>query len=105
MDEGRFCQRTLSAEDARLLTLNDYLPILLKSRGQRNEEERAELQRFYKESYAADYLRSEAALAEARERKEELSKEIPTTLIMEEMNPPREPFMLVPRDFPTNAEN
>ena len=104
VDDVRFYQRTLSAEDARLLTLNDYWPILLKSRGQRNEEERAELQRFYKESYAVDYLRSEAALAEARKRKEELAKEIPTTQIMEEMNPPRDTFLLVRGDFRNKGE-
>ena len=104
VDDVRFYQRTLSAEDARLLTLNDYWPILLKSRGQRNEEERAELQRFYKETYAVDYLRSEAALAEARKRKEDLAKEIPTTQIMEEMNPPRDTFLLVRGDFRNKGE-
>src|SRR5437667_11439843 len=71
---------------------------------QRNEEERADLQRFYKESYAVDYLRSEAALAEARKRKEELAKEIPTTQIMEEMNPPRDTFLLVRGDFRNKGE-
>ena len=104
VDEVRFYQRTLSSEDARLLTLDGYLPILTKSRGQRNDEERAELQRFYKENYAVDFLRAEVALAEARKQKEEFYGKIPTTLIMEEMNPPRDTFVFVRGDFRTKGE-
>ena len=104
VDETRFYQRTLSAEDARLLAFNGYMPIIAKSRGQRNDGERAELQRFYKENYAIDYLRSEAALAEARRRKEGFYSQVPTTLVMEEMNPPRETFLLVRGDFRTKGE-
>src|SRR4051812_19347369 len=70
VDDVRFYKRTLSAEDARLLTFNGHLALMAKSRGQRSEEERNQLQRFYKENYATDYLRSEKALAEARKGKE-----------------------------------
>jgi hypothetical protein len=104
VDDVRFYKRTFSDEDARLLTFHGYLQIIAKSRGQRNDEERSELQRFYKENYASDYLRSEKALAEARKRKEESYKQIPTTLIMEEMDPPRETFMLVRGDFRNKGE-
>jgi hypothetical protein len=104
VDDVRFYQRALSAEDIRLLVFNGYLPIIAKSRGNRTEDERSELQRFYKENYAVDYLRSDAALAEARKRKEEFYTKIPTTLIMEEMNPPRETFVLVRGDFRTKGE-
>jgi mono/diheme cytochrome c family protein len=99
-----FYQRGLSAEDARLLTFNGYAPILAKSRGQRNEAERSELQRFYREHYAVDYLRAQTALAEARQRKEAFYSQIPTTLIMEEMNPPRDSFVLVRGDFRNKGE-
>ena len=104
VDDVRFYQRALSAEDARLLTLNGYAPILAKSRGHRTEEERADLTRFYKENYAVDYLRSESALAEARKRKAESYNNIPTTLIMEEMDPPRDTFLLVRGDFRNPGE-
>jgi len=104
VDEARFYQRTLTVEDARTLTLNGYLPLIAKSRGNRTDDERSELQRFYKENYAVDYLRSDAALAEARKRKEEFYKAIPTTLVMEEMNPPRDTFVFVRGDFRTKGE-
>ncbi len=104
VDDVRFYQRTLSVADARSLTLNGYLPLIAKSRGNRTDDERSELQRFYKENYAVDYLRSEVALAEARKRKEEFYAKIPTTLIMEEMNPPRDTFVFVRGDFRTKGE-
>lgn len=104
VDDVRLYQRALTVEDARSLTLNGYLPLIAKSRGNRTDDERSELQRFYKENYAVDYLRSDAALAEARKRKEEFYKTIPTTLIMEEMNPPRDTFVFVRGDFRTKGE-
>jgi hypothetical protein len=75
------------------------MPILAKSRGKRSQEERDDLRRFYKENYAVDYIRSEEALAKARQKKEELFNAIPTSMIMEEMEPPRDTFQLVRGDF------
>ncbi len=104
VDDVRFYGRALTVEEARSLTLNGFLPLIAKSRGNRTEDERTELQRFYKENYAVDYLRSEAALTEARKRKEEFYGKIPTTLVMEEMNPPRETFQFIRGDFRNPGE-
>ena len=104
LDDLRFHHRALTAEDARAHTLNGYLPILAKSRGNRTDDERGELQRFYKENYAVDYLRSETALVEARKHKEAFYGNIPTTLVMEEMEPPRDTFVFVRGDFRTKGE-
>jgi hypothetical protein len=104
LDDVRFYSRALDAEDARLTAFEGMLPIVIKSRGKRSDEERSDLQRFYKENYAADYLRSEGALAKARKTKADLFAAIPTSMIMEEMNPPRETYRFVRGDFRTKAE-
>ena len=104
IDEVRFYNRTLTAEDARLVAFQGVLPILAKSRGKRSQEERDDLQRFYKDNYAVDYLRSESALAAARKAKDDLIQAIPTSMIMEEMNPPRETFQLIRGDFRNKGE-
>ncbi len=104
VDDVRFYERTLTVEDARVMVFNGYLPIIVKSRGNRTDDERTELQRFYKETYAVDYLRSEAALAEARKHKEEFYSKIPTTMVAEEMKPPRDTFVFVRGDFRTKGE-
>ncbi len=104
VDDLRFLDRALSAEDARSLALDGMLPLVSKSRGHRTDAERADLARFYKDNYAADFLRSEAALAEARKAKERLYGEIPTSLVMEEMHPGRDTFVLVRGDFRNPGE-
>jgi hypothetical protein len=104
VDDVRFYQRTLSLDDVRTLALQGYLPIIARSRGNRTDEERGELERFYKENFASDYLRSEAAFAQARKRKEEFYTQIPTSLVMEEMTPPRETFVLIRGDFRAKGE-
>lgn len=104
VDDVRFYARALGSEDARLSAFEGMMPIVAKSRGTRSEEERTDLQRFYKENYAVDYLRSDAALAKARQTKNDLFAAIPTTMIMEEMNPPRETFRFVRGDFRTKGE-
>src|SRR5437667_9700696 len=104
IDDVRFYGRALSAEDARLLAFQGMMPIIAKWRGKRSEEERDDLRRFYKENYAVDYLRSEAALTRARKAKDDLIAAIPTSMIMEEMDPPRETFQLIRGDFRNKGE-
>ena len=104
IDEVRFYDRALSAEDVRLLVFQGMMPILAKSGGKRTQEERDDLRRFYKENYAVDYLRSEAALARSRKAKEDLINAIPTSMIMEEMDPPRQTYQLIRGDFRDKGE-
>ena len=104
VDDVRLYGRVLPASEAVALTWEGYLPILAKSRGTRSDEERADLARHYKESHAVDYLRSEAALAKARQRKDSFYAQIPTTMIMEEMDPPRDTYLLVRGDFRNKGE-
>lgn len=104
LDDVSFYDRALSAEDARLIAFEGMMPILKKSRGHRSDEERSDLARFYKENYAIDYLRAESALAKARQVKDDLIAAIPTAMIMEEMDPPRETYRLIRGDFRHKGE-
>ncbi len=104
VDDLRIFARTLSADEARSLTFEGYAAIVAKSRGTRSDEERTELARFYRENHAVDYLRAEKALAQARRTKDAFYSKIPTTLIMEELDPPRETYVLVRGDFRNRGE-
>lgn len=105
VDDVRLEDHVLSAEELRHLALAGFLPVITQSRGKRSETERSDLARFYKENHAVDYLRSEAALARARTAKEAMYGKIPTTLIMEEMDPPRPTYLLTRGDFRTPGES
>ncbi|MBN8248496.1 MAG: DUF1553 domain-containing protein, partial [Verrucomicrobia bacterium] len=104
LDDWRFADREVPEAEIRAQLLADFLTIVRRSRGQRSDEERTDLARFYRELHAVDYLRSESALAAARQRKDRLMSEIPTTLVMEEMDPPRPTFVLTRGDFRTRGE-
>jgi mono/diheme cytochrome c family protein len=104
LDDLRIYSRALTAAEAQALTFEGYAAIVAKSRGQRSDEERNELGRFYRENHAVDYLRAEKSLAQARRNKDAFYSKIPTTLIMEELDPPRETYVLVRGDFRTRGE-
>ncbi len=104
VDDLRVEDRALTAEELRSRTLEGFLPILAKSRGKRSDTERSELARFYKENHAVDYLRAEAGLARSRAAKEAMYSEIPTSLVMEEMDPPRPTYILTRGDFRNPGE-
>ena len=104
LDDLRIYSRTLTATEAQSLTFEGYAAIVAKSRGKRSDEERSEVARFYRENHAVDFLRAEKALAQARRNKDAFYSKIPTTLIMEELDPPRETYVLVRGDFRTRGE-
>lgn len=104
LDDVRVFDAVLPEAEIRRLVFEGYLPILGRSRGHRTDEERSELARFYKENYAVDYLRSDAALALAKKQKEKIVSEIPTSLVMEEMDPPRVTHLLIRGDFRNPGE-
>ena len=94
----------LSQPEIAGLHFEGHLPLVAKSRGTRTDEERGDLARYYKEFHAVDYLRAEKGLAQARTRKDAFYRDIPTTMIMEEMDPPRDTFVLVRGDFRNPGE-
>jgi hypothetical protein len=104
VDEARFFDRVLTEKDAKALTFEGYFPIIAKSRGKRSESERNELAKFFKENYAEEYLQAEVALAKSKKAKEEMYAQIPTAMIMENMDPPRETFVLKRGDYRMNGE-
>lgn len=104
IDDVRFYTNALTSEDARILALEGYWTVVKKSRGNRSSEERSDLARFYKQNYAVDYIRSEKALAAAKKRKDEFYKTIPSSMIMEDMKPGKDTFVLVRGDFRTKGE-
>lgn len=104
VDDLRVESVVLSEEALRARSIEGYLPLISKSRGKRSDPERNDLARFYKENHAVDYRRAEVALARARSVKETLYGQIPTTLIMEEMDPPRPTHVLVRGDFRNPGE-
>ena len=104
IDGIRVIPSVLPAELVTRVEFDGWWDIVARSRGHRTDEERGDLSRVYRERYAVDYLRAEAGLAKARRVKDEFYSKIPTSLVMEEMDPPRDTFQLVRGDFRNKGE-
>jgi hypothetical protein len=104
LDSLRIANQAFAGEAISSLEFDGWFSIIKRSRGHRTDEERGDLSRVYRERYAVDYLRAEAALTKARRVKEELYGKIPTSLVMEEMDPPRDTHILIRGDFRNKGE-
>ncbi|KAB2661248.1 MAG: DUF1553 domain-containing protein [Verrucomicrobia bacterium] len=100
----RFWKRALGEDDVRADLHHAWRPVIGKTGGKRTPEEQEGLDRVYKEVFATEYLRAQVALAKARQAKDASYGGIPTTLVMEEMDPPRDTFVLVRGDFRNKGE-
>jgi uncharacterized membrane protein len=104
VDDVAVYRRALTADEAPMEALQGFLPVIAKTGGKRTPEEQEALRKFYREGFATDLIRSEEALAKARKAKEALYGSIPTTLVMEEMEKPRDTHILVRGDFRNRGE-
>ncbi|MHB9006640.1 MAG: DUF1553 domain-containing protein [Limisphaerales bacterium] len=99
IDDLRVYERALAPEEVQALVFSTFVPVIARTGGKRTPEEQDDLRRYYRETHAVDFLRSEAALSRARKARDELVAAIPTTMVMEEMEKPRDTFVLVRGDF------
>lgn len=68
---------------------------LAKAPESRNEQEKVQLQTFYRRLNAPEWQALDATLAQVREEKTAFEKALPTTMVMNEMAEPRETFLLI----------
>jgi len=104
LDEVRIYERALSREEVLALQLESYWPILAIPAERRTGPELEALRAFYRDTYATDYRTAEEALTVARNRKADLLKKVPNTMVMQEMEKPRDTFVLVRGDFQKKGE-
>ena len=104
LDEVRFYDRTLSAEEAQGLASAPVYDIVAVPVGQRTEEQKTELKNYYRSHHARELKQAEGDLAKLNEAKEDLFKKVPSTMVMVEMEKPRDTFILVRGNFQNKGE-
>ncbi len=104
LDEIRIYERALSKDEVLALELQSYGPILAIPADRRTGAELEDLRQLYRSTYASDYRAAEEALTAARSRKADLLRRIPNTMVMREMDKPRDTFILVRGDFQRRSE-
>lgn len=104
IDDVRFYNRRLHSEEvARLAAHADLLIAHLKSE-QRTSEQKDALQEYFRQNAATAFLAAQARVTKLRKDKEDLLAQIPDTMVMDELEMPRDTFVLVRGNFQNKGE-
>lgn len=105
LDDLRFYAKALSAAEVETLAERYPAETLLAKPGRPNREEFARLQAYYLKHAASPAWRAAAGeLEDLRKQRELLEAEIPTTMVMSEMDKPRDTFVLARGDYQNKGE-
>ena len=104
LEEVRFYGRALSAEEAQNLAAVPILALVSVPAEKRTEEQAAELKKYFRENHARDLKKAEEELAKLSGAKDDFYKKVPSTMVMEEMEKPRDTFMLIRGNFQNKGD-
>ncbi len=104
IDDVRFFHRALKPEEVVDLVAYPNLLIVQTAADQRGEEQKEDLKRFFREHRATEFLAAQNHLAKLRKEKEDLMAEIPDSMVMEEMEKPRDTFLLIRGNYQKKGE-
>jgi hypothetical protein len=106
LDDLRIYHRPLNADEIKHLATDAPIQaILLRIFGKRSSEHSSRVRDYFLTYAAPDHLRnSHRELKELKKQRDELNKEIPTTMVMGELEKPRETFILGRGDYRNKTE-
>ncbi|MEY2410731.1 MAG: hypothetical protein QOF48_3401, partial [Verrucomicrobiota bacterium] len=104
VDGVRFYDRALSAEEILKLYAHPHLLLAHRPAGERTADERADLKKFFREHRAVEFIAARERLDKLQAGKKELLEKIPDTMVMEEMEKPRDTFILVRGNYQSKGE-
>jgi hypothetical protein len=105
VQELRIYRRELTADEvARLAGMDVLRPILALPPDQRTKAQREALTSYYLQNVDEPYRKATADLEEMRKRRAEVDSSIPTTMVMQEMDRPRDTVVLLRGQYDQRGE-
>lgn len=104
LDDVRIYERVVSPQEVRALAMSGYWPIISSAPDKRTPQQNDDLKAFFRESFAEDFHKAEQTLAGVKNARSEVIKRIPNTMVMQEMEKPRDTFLLVRGNFQNKGE-
>jgi hypothetical protein len=104
IDEVRFYDRALKAEEIANLFAHPNLLVAKLPGDKRTSEQRTDLKKFFREHHATEFLAARGRLETLQKEKKELIDRIPDSMVMEEMEKPRDTFVLVRGNYQNKGE-
>lgn len=100
----RFYDRALKTNEVAELFAYPHLRIAKIAKDERSKEQRDELKLFFREHLATEFLAARERVTKLQKDKKELLDKIPDTMVMEEMEKPRDTFVLVRGNYQQKGE-
>ena len=104
IDDVRVYSRVLSSDETAGLFHSVLHATVSTPPDMRSEEQRKELAQYFKDNHATEFRQAERELNDIRAQRDALFREMPTTMVMEEMATPRKTQILVRGDFRNKGE-
>ena len=104
VDDLRIYSRALAAPELASLGGAAQMAILAIAAEKRTPEQKAALQKFFRESQVPDAAAAQKRIADAKKAKDELEKVVPNTMVMSELEKPRDTFMKVRGNYDQNGD-
>jgi hypothetical protein len=104
IDDVRFYNRRLKSEEVAGLAAYGNLLITRTAADQRTDEQKAALKKYFRENAATAFIAAEGHLTKLRKDKDDLMAQIPDTMVMDELEKPRETFILTRGNFQSKGE-
>ena len=104
VDDFRIYPRALTAADVNALGGGATLAIASIEKSKRTPAQAEQLKKFYRDTQATDYLAAKAKHDALIKQKAELDKMVPDTMVMSEMEKPRDTFIKVRGAYDKNGD-
>ena len=104
VDDFRIYERALPPNEVAALGGGATFVIAAIPVETRTPEQKAQLQKFFRETQAPELADAEKKLAEIRKTKDALERQIPNTMVMSEMEKPRDTFIKVRGAYDADGE-
>ena len=104
VDDFRIYERALPPNEVAALGGSATFVIATIPVEKRAPEQKAQLQKFYRETQAPEIAAAQLKVADIRKVREKLEREIPNTMVMSEMEKPRDTFMKVRGAYDQDGE-
>ena len=104
VDDFRIYSRALPANEVAALGGGATFAIAAIPAEKRTPEQKAQLQKFFRETQVPELAVAEKKVADLKKAKEAVEKQIPNTMVMAEMEKPRDTFIKVRGAYDQNGE-
>ena len=104
VDELYVFPRTLTEAEVGTLAGGPTFALAAIEKAKRTKEQNEKLRKFFRETQAADYLAAKKSADEARKTKADLEKQVPSVMVMSEMEKPRDTFIKIRGAYDKNGD-